>query len=269
MAGATSKCKMAVAVQPALRTSPIPIPATSSPMQLLDLTLETAAENVALDEALLEGLENQTLGEVVRVWEPTRPMVVIGRSTEIEREVRREECRRRDISVIRRATGGLSITTGPGCLMYAVTLDLDERPDLRSVDAAHCFVLQRILRAIRSFGVDASCQGSSDLTLGKQKFSGNSLRYRRRSLLYHGTLLNRFSIPLIEQTLGDPRRQPDYREQRSHEDFVTNLNLDPTELKAAVLAEWPVTGTLDPWPVESMRRFVAEQFSLDSWNARR
>ncbi len=143
------------------------------------------------------------------------------------------------------------------------------RPELKAIDAAHCYVLQRVLKAVRSLGVDATCQGSSDLTVGLLKFSGNSLRYRRRALLYHGTLLNRFALPLISQTLGSPRRIPDYREQREHDAFVMNLDVDPVKLKRAMIDQWPCEGILDDWPENAMRRFVAEQYSLESWNARR
>ena len=55
-------------------------------MRLLDLTLPTAAENVALDEALLDAAEaaseqGSEEPEVLRLWEPTQFFVVVGRSS--------------------------------------------------------------------------------------------------------------------------------------------------------------------------------------------
>ena len=53
-------------------------------MRYLDLTLPTPAENLALDEALLEAAEQSgDPGETLRVWEPDEPMVVVGRSSRV------------------------------------------------------------------------------------------------------------------------------------------------------------------------------------------
>ena len=48
-------------------------------MKLLDLTLDSPAENLALDEALLEQAEADGPQEVLRLWEPESPLVVMGR----------------------------------------------------------------------------------------------------------------------------------------------------------------------------------------------
>ncbi len=238
-------------------------------MKLLQLTLPTAAENVALDEALLESAEAEEGGEVLRIWESPQPMVVLGRSSQIEIEVDRNLCRDENIPIIRRSSGGLAIVAGPGCLVYSVILSTQRRPQLQSIDNAHRFVLERILKAVRGLGIDAACQGSSDLTVGDRKFSGNSLRCRRNHLLYHGTLLNDFPLELISKLLGTPPRQPDYRDRRSHDAFVMNLALEPTSLRGAIIDAWSPNGVLQSCPEALVRRFVAERYSQDSWNAQR
>jgi len=50
-------------------------------MRYLDLTLPSPAENLALDEALLEEAEaSGRPTETLRLWEPRQPAVVVGRS---------------------------------------------------------------------------------------------------------------------------------------------------------------------------------------------
>ena len=56
-------------------------------MYLLDLTLPTPAENVALDEALLEAAEAGDCPSVLRLWEPRETFVVVGRSSRVAEEV--------------------------------------------------------------------------------------------------------------------------------------------------------------------------------------
>ena len=83
-------------------------------MRYLDLTLPTPAENLALDEALLEEAESAARPtETLRIWEPSEPMVVVGRSSQAGVEVRLDRCCELGIPVLRRTSGGAAIVTGP------------------------------------------------------------------------------------------------------------------------------------------------------------
>lgn len=239
-------------------------------MHLLDLTLATPQENLALDEALLEEAEQaDSPRETLRLWESPEPVVVLGRSSQVELEVNRAFCQQHGIAVLRRSSGGAAIVAGPGCLMYAVVLSYERRPELRSLDRAHAFVLSTTLSAINSVLTGASRQGTSDLTLGPRKFSGNSVRCKRRAFLYHGTLLYDFTLPLIEQCLAMPPRQPDYRQQRGHREFVANLPLSVTELRPALITSWQANTVRTDWPRDHMRDLVTMRYSHPGWNAKR
>ena len=67
-------------------------------MDLFDLTLASPAENLALDEALLDEAESSPLPlESLRLWESPQPLVVVGRNSHFEQEVRLAECRTRGV----------------------------------------------------------------------------------------------------------------------------------------------------------------------------
>ena len=119
-------------------------------MTLLDLTLPTAAENLALDEALLDEAEASSAGcETLRLWEPKEPAVVVGRSSQAAIEVRLDACRELAVPVLRRASGGAAVVTGPGCLMYSLVLSYEMRPALRVLSNAHRWVLGTLVRGCR------------------------------------------------------------------------------------------------------------------------
>jgi lipoate-protein ligase A len=239
-------------------------------MRFIDVTLPTPEQNLALDEALLdEAEEGGTPCESLRLWEPSSPMVVVGRSSQVEVEVRGAECRQRGIPILRRSSGGAAIVTGPGCLMYAVVLSLATRPELRAIDLAHRFVLATIVAALARSGLSVAHRGTSDLTLGDRKFSGNSLRVRREHLLYHGTLLYDFPLELIALCLGSPPREPDYRSGRAHEAFVTNLPLPANELRGTLTEAWQIDEVTDGWPARRVKELVATKYSRREWNYRR
>src|SRR4051794_4007835 len=198
-------------------------------MSRFDISLPTPAQNLAFDEALLEWAEESAGGgECLRLWESPQPMVVVGRSSRVATEVNEAFCRREDIPILRRSSGGAAIVTGPGCLMYAVVLSYAVRPELKDITRAHSFVLKQLAMSLGGLLRDVgtvTCAGTSDLALTNapspcplpegegfeaiaRKFSGNSLRMKRSHLLYHGTLLYNFDLGLIEKCLCMPPRQP-------------------------------------------------------------
>ncbi|HKD38031.1 MAG TPA: lipoate--protein ligase family protein [Pirellulales bacterium] len=238
-------------------------------MELLELTLDTPEENLALDEALL--LSAEAAGEpreTLRLWEPREPFVVLGSSSRIAEEVQLDECQVRGVKVVRRTSGGAAIVTGPGCLMYSLVLSLDERPELRSIDRAHCFVLNHVARAIGGLAPGVGIRGTSDLAIGNRKFSGNSLRMKSRHLLYHGTLLYRFPLDLIEACLARPPREPAYRAARSHDEFITNLPLQSLALRLALVDAFHPTPSSADWPREMTAQLAAEKFASEDWTTR-
>jgi lipoate-protein ligase A len=237
-------------------------------MRYLDLTLPTAAENLALDEALLEEAEAaETPTETLRFWESPQPLVVVGRSSKIDIEVRRDVCRAENVPILRRTSGGAAIVAGPGCLMYAMVLSYKRHPQLRVLSQAHRHVLGLLTSALEPFVHDVQCRGTSDMTLGEFKFSGNSARCRREHFLYHGTLLYDFPLELIERYLATPPRMPDYRHNRPHGRFVANLPLKVETIRQALQAACEAFETCNGWPAERTAQLVAERYSRSEWNA--
>lgn len=223
-------------------------------MYHLNVTLDTVAMNVEHDEALLAAAEDGALpGEVLRLWESREPAIVQGRSSP-DSEVRSRLCQADGVPVVRRVSGGATVAIGPGCLMYAVVLNLEQRPELKAIDRAHQFVLARLAAACSRLADGVQIAGTSDLALADpaggppRKFSGNSLRVKRRHLLYHGTILYDFPLGRIERWLGTPARQPTYRAQREHGAFVTNLPATRAAIEAALVESWQATHALPRWP---------------------
>lgn len=192
-------------------------------------------------------------------------MVVVGRSSRVELEVRLETCRELNIPVLRRVSGGATVLAGPGCLMYALVLDYRLRPDLRAVDNAHRWVLGKLATALKPFAPELNCRGTSDLAIGSLKVSGNSARCRREHILYHGTLLYDFPLPLIERCLKQPPRMPDYREGRPHERFIANLPVDAATLRRLLVETFDAREPRETWPEEGVARLASEKYGRAEW----
>ncbi len=209
----------------------------SEPLRLLRLTLPTAAENVALDEVLLRLIDETDDAPVLRLWELDHYAIVVGRANHVEKNVHTEACRNDRVPIIRRFSGGGTVLLGPGALVFSLFLRREkDSQHLANIDAATAFVLDRLLAPLRRNMGELERKGSSDIAVDGVKVSGNSQRWLRTTFLHHGTLLYDFDIDRIERYLTSPEREPDYREGRSHRDFVRNLPFTRAQLEL-MLAE--------------------------------
>lgn len=235
-------------------------------MRRLDLSLPTAAQNLALDEALLQCAE--TIGASLRFWRASTTAVIIGRGSKIAEEVDLAYCAEHRIPVLRRCSGGASIVAGPNCLMYNLVVQLPAAQSIPNVDRAHEYVMSRVLAAVQKQQPSARLQGICDLTLDGKKFSGNSLRVTREFVLYHGTILQRVDHDLIESCLLSPPRTPDYRAGRSHRDFITNIELDESKFKDDLATILGAHETLSSWPTSEVAELCRSRYLNDDWNRR-
>lgn len=226
------------------------------PLRLLDLTLSLPVENLALDEALLEELDELGGDPALRFWESDHLFVVLGRGSRLADDVNLDVCKRDGILILRRASGGGTVLQGPGCLSYALVLPLNWHPDLASIRTANRFILERIATALREWEPATSFRGVSDLAIGDMKISGNAQRRTRKALLFHGTILHGMSADLVTRYLKHPSRQPDYRSDRPHQTFLRTLNAPPQAIKQAIARAWNAESTKCEWPTARMPRTV-------------
>jgi lipoate-protein ligase A len=248
-------------------------------MKLLDLTLASPAENLACDEALLNWAEAGG-GELLRFWEPREHFVVVGYANKVETEVNVAACAAWRIPIFRRCSGGGTVLQGPGCLNYTLILQIAGRRSLASISGANKFIMEQNLVAIepearsQKSEVRIAVQGHTDLALvtghssvvTARKFSGNSQRRQKRSLLFHGTFLLNFDLPLVNELLRMPSKQPDYRTHRGHDEFLVNLNLPANRLKSALRGVWDADGEMHDFPDEEVHRLTTEKYSTVKWN---
>lgn len=239
-------------------------------MHYLELTLPSIAENLALDEALLdEAQASDTWGETLRIWQAHSPFVVLGRSSRVADEVNQTCTAEMSIPVFRRVSGGATVVAGPGCMFYALVLSLEQRPQLRMLDIAHQFVMGSLQSALQSLMPQLEFDGTCDLVVSGRKVSGNSVRLVRDWMLYHGTLLLDMDLTLADRLLKHPPREPEYRGGRSHADFLANLQIPCSTAAAALRSQWQADSQYDPIPEARIESLVRDKYSQDAWNLAR
>jgi len=237
-------------------------------MHFLDTVLPTLAENLALDEALL--LDAEAGGsETLRLWRWPTHAVVLGAGGKLADDVHERGVRADGVPILRRSSGGGTVLLGAGCLLYSVILRFDRDPALTDLHGSYRFILGRMLRGLSPHVSPLALQGSSDLTWAGRKFSGNAQQRKRTHLLHHGTLLHAFDMTPIPRYLKTPPRQPEYRRQREHAEFLVNLPMEG-ELLGRVLRDlWQAADVWLALPMATVNRLVQEKYALEEWTRRR
>src|SRR5262245_25902420 len=113
-------------------------------MNLLDLTLPTLAENLALDEALLLEAGAGQRGELLRFWEWPSLAVVVGAGGKLAEDVDLARCEADHVPVMRRSSGGGTVLLGRGCLCFGLVLAYERSAALREIPFSYVYILSCI-----------------------------------------------------------------------------------------------------------------------------
>lgn len=175
--------------------------------------------NLAVDEQLAK-CAGQTGRRVLRLWWGSNPTAVLGCADKPETALNLHECERRGVGWVKRVTGGGTVLQAPGVFNYSYTAPSHGQMDMRRTFERGTELVVGILAQL---GVSAQQRGVSDVAVGDLKISGNAQARKWRSVLLHGTVLVDVDYDLLEAVLRHPHREPDYRQGRSHRDFLTSL----------------------------------------------
>jgi lipoate-protein ligase A len=236
-------------------------------MKYLDLSFNDPAVNLACDEALLDFFESEKPGDgLLRVWEPRNHFIVLGHSNRLSSEVDLVACLERRLPILRRISGGGAVMQGPGCLNYSLILNIQTH-GVKSIRDAFLYVLQRHCGAIGALiGTKACIKGISDLTVAGRKFSGNAQYRKSQYVLVHGTFLLEFELFLVDRYLKIPAKQPNYRHDRPHLEFITNLKLESVQVREGLRNAWNASEESPVVPLPRIETLVRERYGREEWS---
>jgi len=235
-------------------------------INLLDYSANSSEENLALDEALLEAAEAGHNPPTLRFWESSRYFVALGYTNRAAIECDVSQCARRNIPILRRVTGGGTVLQGEGCLNYALVQRIEDG-DLLNVGATNDYVMEAVRSALNPLlNGEVERHGHTDLTWHGRKFSGNAQKRKARHFLFHGTVLLDFDVELVEHCLRPPSKQPEYRANRNHLDFIGNVPLEREAVKAALANAFGATEISTFALTERTQELVNEKYARPGWN---
>ncbi len=155
--------------------------------RLVDSGLVSPPVSAALDEAILDAHVAGKAPNTLHFYRRDRPTISIGYFQKISDSVNLDECVRRKVALVRRKSGGSSIYTDAGQLIYGLVVHEDNLPADR--EESFKMVCTAIAKALGTFGLDAVYRPMNDVEVGGMKVSGNAQLRRKGSVLQHGTIV--------------------------------------------------------------------------------
>ena len=212
-------------------------------MECIDISFKTPEENISFDEQLLKQAEQGRREKTLRFWESPDYAVVLGRGSIVSDDVFTDKCKRDGIGIIQRASGGGTVLLGKGCLNYSIILPYGANPQLLNIKSSFKYVLGCLISGFKNKGVNLAYEPVSDLAINNKKVSGNAQARRKKFFLHHGTFLYDFDIDKVGFYLKEPKKAPEYRNGRTHKDFLVNLSLSRKEIKEIIKDALALKGT--------------------------
>lgn len=148
---------------------------------------------LAMEDFVAKSIE----GDSFFVWR-VAPTVIIGRNQDLEAEVNMEFCRKHDVRVVRRKSGGGCVYSDMGNVMVSY---ISRRGDVSEIFERY---LDAMADCLASFGVEAIKSGRNDILVQGRKVSGNAFHQLPDRSIVHGTLLYDTDFDALEESIRPP-----------------------------------------------------------------
>jgi lipoate-protein ligase A len=189
--------------------------------RLVDTGYRSAAENMALDDVILDCRGKDLVPNTIRFLQFDPAAVLVGHHQSIEQEVRVPYCHRHGIDINRRLTGGGAIyfdKTSLGWEIIASKNDLGvDRPSTEVFE----WMCQGTIAALRMLGIPAIFRPKNDIEVNGRKISGTGGTEREGAFLFQGTLLIDFDVDTMLRALKIPIMKLKDKEITSVKERVT------------------------------------------------
>jgi len=199
---------------------------TDFPMEtwrLLDTGSRSAAENMALDEILLELKAEGRIPHTLRFLQFSSPSVLVGHHQSVEEEVRLDYCRDKGIEINRRITGGGALYWGRQELGWEIYVSKADPRSPSRIEDLYRRMGEAGAEGLRHLGVRAHFRPRNDIEVQGRKISGTGGTELSGAILFQGTVLVDFDVDEMLRALRIPTEKLQDKEIESVKERVTCL----------------------------------------------
>ncbi len=192
--------------------------------RLLDTGKRSAAENLALDEALLLARARHATPNTLRFLQFSPHAALVGFHQSVELEIREDFCKRAGIDINRRITGGGALYFDESQLGWELIAPRGYEAFPRRVEELYEVICRAAARGLRKLGIEASFRPKNDIEVNGRKISGTGGALEEDVFLFQGTLLMDFDVETMLKALRIPTEKLKDKEIESVKERVTCLS---------------------------------------------
>jgi lipoate-protein ligase A len=199
-------------------------PDKKNKIRVLDTKALNAAENMALDEAILEAREDNLISDTIRFLSFEPHCALVGYFQNVENEIRESFCTQEGIEINRRITGGGALYWGVKDIGWEIFASADRfAARISKFEDYYSLFCGAASRGINMFGLKSSFRPRNDIEIDGKKISGSGGTSIRECFLFQGTLLVDINLEIMLRALKIPVEKLKYNEINSLKDRVTWL----------------------------------------------
>ena len=240
-----------------------------SKIRALETGYKSAALNMAIDEALIESIDESPVFRVYG-WRPAA--VSVGYFQSIRDEVDIEKCSDIGVDVVRRLTGG-----GAVLHEFELTYSFITKQYPQNVMESYRWICEALLMSIKRLGFNANFVPLNDVVVNGKKVSGSAQTRRKGVLLQHGTVLLNVDVDKMFSVLKVPSEKLRDKIIKDVKERVTSLEgvtFDEmaSSLKISFATKFDaklVSDCLSTHEVNHAKWLAEGKFSSKEWNFRR
>jgi lipoate-protein ligase A len=154
----------------------------------------------AADEAISIQRSKNLVPNTLHFYRRNKPTISLGRSRKIHEDIDLLNSNKIKAMIIRRTTGGGTIYTDPGCLIYSLIFSKNNSP-FQSTQDIFKNICNTIKETLFDYDINTEYKPPNDVLLNGKKISGAGLLHKGNITLIHGTLLYSTNLDQMNQIL--------------------------------------------------------------------
>ena len=168
--------------------------------RLIEQETYPAAMNMAIDHAVYESVANERENPTIRFYKWLNSSVSIG-AYQNPKEINMDACKKHNIGIVRRMTGGRAVFHDKADFTYSVIAPI--RAFNYSIENAYRQICSCIVNALSELGINAALENKNDIIVDGKKISGNASKAMEKGIyLQHGTLIYDVNFDVMPQVLN-------------------------------------------------------------------
>ncbi|HZJ90869.1 MAG TPA: lipoate--protein ligase [Oscillospiraceae bacterium] len=215
-----------------------------------------AAFHFAVEEYCMRHFSNDVT--ILMLWQ-TDPCAMLGAYQIADAEIDLALAEEKNIQIVRRSSGGGTIFTDRGTILFTVITPFKETDDAKQIQRE--LVAGPVIKALIDMGIPVKLEGRNDILLEGRKISGLAQRLSGDRLCSHGSILYDADLEMLGKLLTPDQGKIESHALHSNRSRVTNI-IDCMEPKLTT-EDFLLTLKRKLFEVDNIEEYTMSQSELD------